>query len=101
MTINGEPVVELDFSGSHPHLLYAMEGLQLEGDPYGLGAATDHPVGRRFSKMAFQCLLNAENWTKAERAVNDWAREHDELSTLKELGLYPARKILRRLGMAA
>ena len=97
LTINGEPVVELDFSGSHPHLLYAMEGLQLEGDPYGLGAATDHPVGRRFSKTAFQCLLNAENWTEAEKAVNNWAYEHGEIPTLEELGLYPARKILKSL----
>ena len=97
LTINGESVVELDFSGCHPHLLYAMEGLQFEGDPYGLGAATEHPVGRRFSKTAFQCLLNAENWTKAEGAANLWAHEHGEIPTLKELGLHPACRMLKRL----
>ena len=99
LTINGESVVELDFSGCHPHLLYAMEGLQLEGDPYDLGAATEHPVGRKFAKTAFQCLLNSENRTKAEKAVNNWAREeHPEMiPTLTALGLYPARKILKSL----
>ncbi len=97
LTINGESVVELDFSGYHPHLLYAMEGLQLKGDPYGLGAATEHPVGRRFAKIAFQCLLNAENWTEAESAVNNLARKHGEISTLKELDLYPACRMLKRL----
>ena len=97
LMINGESVVELDFSGCHPHLLYAMEGLQFAGDPYDLGTATDHPVGRRFAKIAFQCLLNAENWTEAESAANYWAREQGEIPTLKELGLYPARRILKRL----
>ena len=97
LMINGEPVVELDFSGYYPHLLYAMEGVQFAGDPYDLGAATEHPVGRRFAKTAFQCLLNNKNWTEAQSAVNHWAYEHDEIPTLEELGLYPARKILRRL----
>ena len=97
LTINGEPVVELDFSGYHPHLLYAMEGLQLKVDPYDLGAATEHPVGRKFAKIAFQCLLNAENWTEAESAVNNLARKHGEIPTLEELGLYPARRMLKRL----
>ena len=95
--INGEPVVELDFSGYYPHLLYAMEGLQFAGDPYDLGTATDHSVGRKFAKTAFQCLLNAKNRTKAEGAANLWDYEHGEIPTLKELGLYPARRILRRL----
>ena len=97
LIINGESVVELDFSGYYPHLLYAMEGLQFAGDPYNLGAATEHPVGRRFSKTAFHCLLNAENWTEAERGANKWAYEHKKISTLKELGLHPARRILKRL----
>ena len=74
-----------------------MEGVQFAGDPYGLGTATDHPVGRKFAKFAFQCLLNAENRTEAESAANYWAYEHGEISTLKELGLYPARRMLERL----
>ena len=42
-------------------------------------------------------FLNAENWTEAEKAVNNWAYEHGEIPTLEELGLYPARKILKSL----
>ena len=97
LMINGEPVVELDFSGCHPHLLYAMEGLQFVGDPYDLGGATEHPVGRKFAKTAFQCLLNAKNRTKAEGAANLWAYKHGAIPTLKELGLHPACRILKSL----
>ena len=98
LTINGESVVELDFSGYHPHLMYAMEGLQFAGDPYDLGGATEHPVGRKFAKIALQCLINAKDRTEAERAANNWVHEHPEnMSKLRELGLYPARRILRGL----
>lgn len=34
LTINGEPVVELDFAQLHPTLLYARAGVRLDADPY-------------------------------------------------------------------
>ncbi|MCX6983590.1 MAG: hypothetical protein NT118_02405, partial [Lentisphaerae bacterium] len=34
ITINGEPTVELDFKAYHISMLYAMNGWQIEGDPY-------------------------------------------------------------------
>jgi len=95
LTINGEPVVELDYSGYHPCLLYAEEGIQFEGDPYDLGTVTEHPIARKFAKTAFHALLNADSWRKAEKAVNHWAYQHPAaVPTLKRLGLYPARQVL-------
>jgi len=98
LTINAEPVVELDYSGYHPCLLYAEEGIQFEGDPYDLGTFTEHPIARKFAKTALQSLLNADSWRKAEKAVNHWAYQHrDAVPTLKRLGLYPARQVLGHL----
>jgi hypothetical protein len=34
LTIDGEPVEELDYAQLHPTLLYARSGLRLKGDPY-------------------------------------------------------------------
>jgi len=34
--IDGEPTVELDFSGMQPRLLYSWGGIQYNGDPYVL-----------------------------------------------------------------
>ena len=43
LTINGEEVVELDYSALHPAMLYAERGLPLAGDPYCIDG---HPRGR-------------------------------------------------------
>ncbi|NIQ15710.1 MAG: hypothetical protein GTO02_15315, partial [Candidatus Dadabacteria bacterium] len=44
--INGESVIELDFVGLHPHLLYAQENIQLGWDPYSI--VIDDPFLRDF-----------------------------------------------------
>ena len=102
LTINGDPTVELDYSGYHPHLLYAREGMQFEGDPYGLGTVTEGPIAREFAKIAFQCLFNNKNRTEAERAANYWVFKNPRAvpalrPTLEALGLYPARRVVSRL----
>lgn len=58
LTIDGEPVVELDFKGLHPRLAYHLVGQPLppDDDPYDLGerfAAVDRGV----LKVAFNQLL--------------------------------------------
>lgn len=57
ITINGDPTVELDFSGLHPHLLYAGQGFQLDNDPYL--AVLDDPNLRDFLKSCLLAILNA------------------------------------------
>lgn len=67
--INGSNTVELDFSGLHLNMLYAMQGLQLTTDPYSFVGADM----RKYAKLALLVLINAES----ERAalfslINDY-----------------------------
>lgn len=56
LLINGEPVVELDFAGLHPRLMYDLEGRPQDSpaDPYEIPG-----WDRGLVKQAFQQLLNA------------------------------------------
>jgi len=93
MTINGDPVIELDFSGLHPHLLYAKEEKQFFGDPYGI--VNDRPEARPFLKQILLCMLNAPDEIAAERAANYWLyHHHKEREALKEIGITRARPLI-------
>jgi hypothetical protein len=52
------PTVELDFSGLHPRLLYSLEGIEFEGDPYW---HEDHPNLRPLVKLMMIIALNASS----------------------------------------
>lgn len=60
LTINGEPTVELDFSGMHPRLCYQLAGhpLGLDRDPYAV-PGMEVPEHRELVKRAFGQLLNS------------------------------------------
>ncbi len=89
ITINGEPTTELDFSGMHPHLLYAKEGIQFFGDPYSF--VNENPIARPFLKIILLALLNAKDGIAAERAGNFWLyNHHRERERLKEIGISSA-----------
>jgi len=75
ITINGDPVVELDFSGLHPSLLYANVGIQLYKDAYSL--ADEWPVSRKFLKHILLCMLNAKDEVTAESSINYWLFRHN------------------------
>lgn len=72
ITINGNPVVELDFSALHPNLLYAKEGIQypLDKDPYA--AIDDKPKLRPFFKQVLLRLLNSKDVKTAKKAIDYW-----------------------------
>lgn len=94
ITINGEPVVELDYSGLHPHLLYAKEGIQFFGDPYSI--VDDRPEARPFLKQILLCMLNAKDHTAAERAGNFWLyKNHEEREALNKIGITKAGPMIR------
>jgi Mn-dependent DtxR family transcriptional regulator len=93
ITINGESVIELDYSGMHPHLLYAKEGVQFRGDPYSI--IDDRPEVRPFLKQILLCMLNAKDELAAERAANYWLyRNHEERESLKEMGITRAGPLM-------
>lgn len=93
ITINGEPVVELDYSGLHPYLLYAKEGIQSWRDPYSI--VNDRPEARPFLKQILLAMLNAKDEVAAERAANYWLyRNHAEREELKAIGITRARPLI-------
>lgn len=93
ITINGELVVELDYSGLHPRMLYAAEGIQYDGDPYS--AVDDRPQARPFLKIILLSILDSENETKAESAANFWLRDnHEEREALADIGITRARPLI-------
>ncbi len=94
ITINGDSVVELDYSGLHPHLLYAKEGRQLNKDPYSI--VDKRPEARTFLKHILLCMINAKDESNAEKAANFWLKdEHTQREKLKEIGITRARPLIK------
>lgn len=99
ITINGDSVVELDYSGLHPNLLYAKEGIQLEDDPYNL--VDKRPEARTFLKNILLRMINAEDESTAEKAANHWLKdEHRQREKLKEIGITRARPLIDKFRKA-
>ncbi len=95
ITINGDPVVELDYSGLHPYLLYAKEGIQFWRDPYSI--IDSRPEVRPFLKIILLAMLNAKDETEAERTANYWLyRNHEEREDLAEIGITKARPLIEK-----
>ena len=93
ITINDRSVVELDYSGLHPHLLYAKQGIQFFGDPYSV--VDSRTEARPFLKQVLLCMLNAKDEIAAERAANYWLfKNHAERGALKEIGITRARPLI-------
>jgi hypothetical protein len=68
LLIDGEDVVELDFSGLHPRLIYQLEGkpLPADADPYAVPGWTGQER-RGWVKTAFQQLINADKDAKLRK----------------------------------
>ena len=56
LRFNGEPTIEIDYSGMHPHLLYHLQGMDFEGDPYEIEG-----FDRSIVKVAFNTLINRDS----------------------------------------
>ena len=82
ITLNGNPTVELDYSGIHIHLLYALEGINYAAtgqDPYTLD---DGIPDRDFNKLILLTALNADdtkNKNNARDSVFDAMRKEKNL----------------------
>ena len=82
--INDEPTTELDYSGLHINLLYAVLGInnKYEGsDPYSIDLSylkITAEDARRLGKQLMLIALNAGNQNKAIAAFRDWLRKEEE-----------------------
>lgn len=96
VTLNGEPTVELDYSGIHIHLLYAQKGINYAAmkdskDAYKLD---DGLPDRELNKLILLTALNAETETKARDSVYDKLRRDKQLL---KYNLKTKEPILRKL----
>lgn len=64
ITIDGEPVVEIDYKTLHPALIYAQAGAPLPDDCYAIG-----DWHRPLVKIAFLILVNAKGEREARAAI--------------------------------
>ena len=92
ITINNIPVVELDYCGLHPHLLYASIGKQCRGDPYSV--VDPRPEARPFLKQILLCMLNAKDELSAERGANSWLRNGENREQLHNIGIYRVKPLM-------
>ena len=70
--IDGQPIVEHDYSGLHINLLYAQENKQPEGDPYSLNHKlySDEEL-RPYLKTLLLIMLNCRNEKQVLNAVRN------------------------------
>ena len=70
ISFDGEPCVELNFSGMHPRMLYHLEGLDFREDPYRLWGADTSPGLRLLAKVLVNTAINAQTKESAISACN-------------------------------
>jgi len=83
ITINGKPTIELDYSGIHVHLLYALKGINyadLNEDTYTLD---DGIPDRDLNKLILLTAFNAEDAEDTASAVFDELRNEGLLKKYK------------------
>ena len=104
--IDGYPVVELDFDAFHLTMLYAIEGKQLDYDPYDTVAPKEM---RLIIKMLLLTALNAESEESAKGAMVDEIKKLKrkeyisewELKLIKALDAYKPDWYSMQLGLRA
>jgi hypothetical protein len=73
ITIDGKPVVEIDYSNLHFRIAAAMEGLdsnEIPLDVYsGILEDEKNPIDRRIVKLAVNMMFNCDNEKKARAAI--------------------------------
>jgi hypothetical protein len=91
--INQQKTVELDFSGMQPRLLYTLEGIQYDDDPYR-AIIQDYPGLRPFAKHLLLALINSDSLRIAVSVGNHTLHEDYNLYlTLKAIGTSTAELV--------
>ncbi|GAB5461085.1 MAG: hypothetical protein HoeaKO_11760 [Hoeflea alexandrii] len=88
ITINGEPVVEIDYKTLHPAIIYAQAGAPLPDDCYTIG-----DWYRPLVKIAFLILINAKGERQARAAI----ARHDQMASIAPPGSKRAYAVANEL----
>lgn len=80
--INGKSTVEVDFSCYHPHLIYALEGVNYKDDAYSFW------IQRSIAKKAFNIALNAKNKEQAILALKKEIRQSCAVGNAEQIFEY-------------
>jgi hypothetical protein len=85
--LNDKDVVELDYSGLHINMLYAMEKLPVpKGDVYHLSGYSNDATFREFVKKLLQAVVNAPDREKARKGLHADVYKKKELELPTEVG---------------
>jgi hypothetical protein len=83
IVVDGESVVELDYSGMHGRCLYAELHIDYRDDPYDVPG-----LSRTVGKKAYFCCINSGSWQGAIEAIAKAQREGLDLN-----GMTPRRVV--------
>ena len=87
--LNGEPTVEVDFSGIHPRILAHQIGIELGDDPYELTQLVsdqfDRLTQRKLVKQFVLIAINAANQNQAYQALRHKFSEGFNISLTKKV----------------
>ena len=83
ITLNGDPTVELDYSGIHIHLLYAVKGINYAERKQEAYALDDGIPDRDLNKLILLTALNAGTEAGARDSVYDQLRKEGRLGEYK------------------
>ncbi len=70
ITFDGEPSIELDYSGLHPRMIYHLKGIDFRHDPYRLWGRKTTADLRYIAKMVLNAAINARDRRTALSACN-------------------------------
>jgi hypothetical protein len=90
ITIDGQPVIELDYCGLAPNMLYAAEGIQYEKDPYSV--VDPRPNRRPFLKKILLMMINSDSYNQAQNRANSWLTNNSKKRKDKPRKLYYSLK---------
>ena len=92
--LNDKDVAELDFSGLHINMLYAMAKQPMpKGDVYFLEGYSNSHIFRTFVKTMLQAMVNAATREKARQALHKSVRKDKELELPSEISSTGQRDI--------
>jgi hypothetical protein len=83
--INGNPTLEIDYSGYHPRILYALKGLTLPEDPYNLEEYPQTEEMRKFLKGMLLSIVNAKDEKDACAGIR--GQRFDDIKKAKRWGI--------------